>query len=175
VTLATERLLIRPVAVDDWRAIQAIWADESLSPLARYDRPNDLSDDAVRPRVARWSQLGQGPDHYFFAVCLRDAVIGYVAFNRRGEDAFETGYCFHSAFHGRGYAREALGALIGFMRGRGARVITAGTALENRPSAALLAALGFTMTGTERVSFYKDADGRDIFFDGGLFELPLAP
>ena len=39
------------------------------------------------------------------------------------------------------------------------------------PSVSLLHALGFRQTGTEAVSFYQDADGNDIVFDGGIFEL----
>ena len=35
----------------------------------------------------------------------------------------------------------------------------------------LLNSLGFKQIGEEKVSFYKDEDGNDIYFDGGLFEL----
>ena len=33
--------------------------------------------------------------------------------------------------------------------------------------------LGFKLIGKEKVSFHKDADGNDIVFDGGVFELNL--
>ena len=33
--------------------------------------------------------------------------------------------------------------------------------------------MGFELIGTERVSFYKDADGNDIVFEGGVFERTL--
>ena len=35
----------------------------------------------------------------------------------------------------------------------------------------LLIALGFRLVGTEKVSFYRDAQGQDIVFDGGIFTL----
>ena len=41
------------------------------------------------------------------------------------------------------------------------------------PSVSLLKSLGFELIETEKVSFYKDADGNDIVFDGGVFELML--
>ena len=50
---------------------------------------------------------------------------------------------------------------------------TAGTALDNRPSVALLSSLGFTQTATESVSFYQDSAGNPIVFTGGVFEKPL--
>ncbi len=105
----------------------------------------------------------------FFAICLHDAVIGYSAFNKRS-DAYEIGYCFHSSFHGKGYAKESHLALFEYLQKIGITKFTAGTALENKPSVSLLHALGFRQTKTEKVSFYKDDQGNDIVFDGGIFE-----
>ena len=59
------------------------------------------------------------------------------------------------------------------MKERGVSQIEAGTALNNRPSVRLLRALGFRQTGTEQVSFYRDAEGNDIVFEGGVFERTL--
>ena len=44
------------------------------------------------------------------------------------------------------------------------------TILENTPSVALLSRLGFQLTATEQVSFYKDQKGQAIVFQGGIFE-----
>ena len=41
----------------------------------------------------------------------------------------------------------------------------------NLPSVKLLKSLGFELVDTEKVSFYKDDEGNDIIFDGGIFEL----
>ena len=59
------------------------------------------------------------------------------------------------------------------MKDKGVVNITAGTALNNTPSVRLLTSLGFRQTGTEKVSFYRDADGSDITFTGGNYELLL--
>ena len=170
--IRTERLTIRRVRAGDWKAIQAIWADEAASPYAQYDRPNDLEDAAVSRRIAKWASCAGGWEHLFYAVCLDDTVIGYAAFNQR-EDGYELGYCFHSAYHGKGYAGESLSALIGMLKARGVSCISAGTALKNTPSVRLLLSLGFRQTGTERVSFYRDAEGKAIVFEGGVYKLPL--
>ena len=73
----------------------------------------------------------------------------------------------------RAIAKESHVALIDYMREFGIKRPTAGTALNNTPSVALLKSLGFELIETEKVSFYKDADGKDIVFDGGVFELLL--
>jgi len=100
-------------------------------------------------------------------------VIGYATFHIR-EDGYELGYCFHSAYHGKGYAKESLTALFDYLGTLGITKFTAGTAIQNIPSVSLLKSLGFQLIGTEDVSFYQDAQGNDIVFEGGIFKLNTA-
>ena len=97
-------------------------------------------------------------------------MIGYIAFNIR-ENGYEIGYCFHSAYHGKGYAKESMLTLFNYLRTLGITKFSAGTALNNTPSVKLLTSLGFKLIEQEKVSFYKDAEGNDIVFDGGIFEM----
>lgn len=167
---ASEALTFRRVTADDWESIKEIWDDQKRSVYACFDKPNDTAPEAVRKRIAAWASYADSVEHLFFAVCLDGHLIGYVAFNRRS-NGYETGYCFHSRNHGKGYAKKSLTALMHVIHDiyPGA-VITAGTALENTPSVRLLLSLGFRQVGTEQVSFYKDSHGNSIYFDGGLFE-----
>lgn len=168
--IETPRLTIRRIVESDWLAAQNIWADFSHSAYAQYDTPHPTDDEAVQKRIARWAQFAESAEHMFFAVCLEGDMIGYIAFNVR-ENGHEIGYCFHSSAHGKGYAKEAHLALFERLRVLGFTRFTAGTALANLPSVRLLESLGFAQTGEEKVSFYKDENGNDIFFDGGIFEL----
>ena len=170
--IETKRLSIRRVVAGDWRAIQAIWIDAAQSVYAQYDRPNDLDDLSVRRRMEEWASCMDSEEHRFYAVCLRNAVIGYAVFHQR-ENGYELGYCFHSAYHGKGYAKESISAILKEMKERGVARISAGTALKNTPSVRLLMSLGFRQIGTETVSFYKDDQGNDIPFEGGIYELIL--
>lgn len=104
----------------------------------------------------------------FFSVCLGEEMIGYADFHKTA-DGYELGYCFDSAYHGQGYANESLSALMDQLSdGRRTR-FTAGTALKNVPSVRLLESLGFEKVGEEQVSFYKDKNGGNIYFTGGIF------
>ena len=111
-------------------------------------------------------------EHIFYAVCLQETIIGYLALHQT-EDGYELGYCFHSDYHGKGYAKESISAVLANLKKNGEARITAGTALQNTPSVSLLLSLGFRQIETEKVSFYKDTEGNDIVFDGGIFELIL--
>jgi len=170
--IETTRLSIRRLAESDWQAAQKIWADFSRSAYAQYDTPHPTDDEAVRARIARGARWAESTEHMFFAVCLEEEMIGYISFNAR-ERGHEIGYCFHSSAHGKGYAKEAHLALFEHLRAQGFTHFIVRTALANLPSVRLLASLGFTLTDTEKVSFYRDAEGNDIFFDGGIFELDI--
>lgn len=170
--IKTERLQIRYITESDWQSVKEIWEDFNLSEYAQYDMPNNTDDAEVRARISGWAKASIDMEHMFFAVCLRDKLIGYIVFNIR-ENGYEIGYCFHSAYHGKGYAKESHKALIAYFRSLGITRFTAGTALNNLPSVNLLYSLGFRLIGEEKVSFYQDEDGNDIVFDGGIFELIL--
>ena len=136
-----------------------------------YDYPFPTEEEELKEVTARLaaSQL-------FYGVFLHDkpqTMIGYVCFHYKNEN-FELGYCFHSDYHGCGYAKEACRAAIWYIRRKYiVKGISAGTAMKNKPSVNLLLSLGFLLEGTEPVSFYKDENGEDIYFEGGNFRLPL--
>ena len=168
--LQTQRLTIRHVVADDWKSIRDIWVDFNSFKYAQYDTPHITEDANVQARIARWASFNSGTEHMFFAICLDETVIGYVAFNIR-ETGHEIGYCFHSAYHGKGYAKESMLALFDYLQTLGITKFSAGTGLKNTPSVKLLASLGFQLIEQEKVSFYKDVNGNDIVFDGGIFEM----
>ena len=171
--LKTERLTIRRIMTGDWESIQRIWNDQKKSVYACYDKPNDTRSEAVRKRVAKWASFEMSMEHMFYSVCLDDITIGYITLNQRS-DGYEIGYCFLSTYQGNGYAKESISELItAIQKLQSSIVITARTALKNIPSVKLLQSLGFKIIGTEKVSFYQDDEGKDIYFEGGIFELTI--
>ncbi len=167
--IKTERLTVRCIRNDDWKTVQRIWLDELESPFGKYDNPKNIDDASVMEAVGQWS-LADGTAHLCFAVCLNGEMIGYVCFHSR-EDGYEMSYGFLAAFQGKGYARESISELVAYARFLGAARIGVGTALDNTPSVNLMKALGFELVHTEKISFYKDTDGNDIFFTMGVFML----
>lgn len=169
--ITNEGLTFRRIVAQDWKDIKEIWDNQKCSIYARFDKPNNTDPDIVRKRIEKWASYANSMEHMFFAVCLDESLIGYVAFNRR-DGGYETGYCFHSKYHGNGYAKKSMNAMIHAIHDmQPDAVITAGTAIDNIPSTRLLQSLGFHQIGIERVSFYKDNEGNAIYFDGGIFEL----
>lgn len=159
--LQTKRTYIRSLRETDWPALQKIWLNLEASPYAAYDAPLPTDADGSKALTKQFADSG-----LFFAVCLSDQIIGYVGFHM-ADGRYNLGYCFSSAYHGKGYAYESVKALIGhLMREDPKAEFTAGTALANTPSCSLLKKLGFICLSTETVSF----DGRAPF-QGGNFIL----
>lgn len=163
--LTSDRLVIRPFLAEDWPQLQRIARDFSAGPYALYDHALPADDEGIRQAAAYFAGSGG-----YYSVCLADGVmIGYARLALLQGEA-ELGYCFHSEYHGRGYAFEACSALMEYIRTEEEVFsFAAGTALDNTPSCRLLARLGFELVETAEVSFHKDADGRDIPFEAGLF------
>ena len=166
--LKTKRLDIRYINEDDWKSLIDIWDDFSHSEFAKYDVPHSETEDEVREKVKLWAQASPNREHIFFAICLEDKLIGYADFHK-DKTGYECGYCFHSAYHGNGYAKESIVALMEWLSQNKKMCFTAKTALKNIPSVKLLESIGFTKIGEERTSFYKDHNGEDICFIGGIF------
>lgn len=128
--------------------------------------PLPIEDDKIKSLCEQFSASG-----LWFAVRLADQMIGYICFHQSG-NTYDLGFCFHSDYHGKGFAFEACSALMEHMaKERNVTAFTAGTALKNTPSCKLLGKLGFTLKSTETLSFHKDENGNDITFEGGNFIL----
>ena len=168
--IKTERLTIRHIVEDDWQSIKAIRDNFALSFYSQYDVLISTEESDMKIRIAKWANANKGIEHMFFAICLDNIVIGYIAFNIREKD-YEISYCFRSDYYGKGYARESHEALFEQLRKMNITQFVARTALKNLPSVKLLETLGFELVGTEKISFYKDENGKDIIFDGGIFVL----
>ena len=199
--IQTSRLTIRPIHRQDWRAIKIIRKDFEATPYRWYDAPFEGSDAELERRIGMWEVFSDGREHFFMGVCLGKELIGYFTFHkrespmevsplmeesslaagmRREEESpgkiascLEMGYAFRTAYQGQGFAREALTAIKAFFYGKGVRWLVAGTALHNDPSVRFLYGCSFSLVGLEKVSFYQDAYGEDIFFDGGVFACEL--
>ena len=175
IMITTKRLTIRPIEENDWTAIKEIWDDFKNTEFVIYDNDKDTSPESLQPRIAKWAEATRkGNEHMFFATCLKGETIGFTSVNIVAPSEYEIGYGYTRKSQGHGFAKEALIAILDDMKEFGVTKIHAGTALKNTPSVALLKSLGFELTSTEQISFFKDDAGNDIYFEGGNFTKNLA-
>lgn len=115
--LFTERLTLRPVVIEDFDDLVALWADE------RFTRPiagrGALSGEEVWFRLLRdlghWQALGLGNWSIRLNTGAYVGSVGVLDYRRESEhrmDAPELGWGVAPAYQGQGLAREALDAAL---------------------------------------------------------------
>lgn len=146
--IRTERLLLRPITADDAAAMHAYKSDEES---VRYVPYGPLERADVEERIATtWSNTVFAREGDAVCLAVEDRASGalsgdVVLFWRSERDRTgEIGYIFDPRFAGRGYAAEAVGALLelGFER-LGLHRIAARIDERNTASARVVERLGF--------------------------------
>jgi RimJ/RimL family protein N-acetyltransferase len=150
-TLDAERLALEPLRVDHAEEMAPLLADARLYAFTG-GRPPSLDD--LRRRYARQA-AGRSPDGV-------ERWLNWIA--RRREDGLAVGFVQASVsadpepvtavlawvvgvgFQGRGYAREAAGAVVGWLRRAGVRRFVAYIHPEHGASMAVARALGLAPT-----------------------------
>ena len=145
----TARLLLRGHRPDDFDACAAMWADPAVT---RFTGGRPFTPEESWARLLRFHGHWEWFGHGFWAIEDRasgDFVghLGFADFRRAVEPPVtlpEAGWSLAGAFHGRGYASEALTAALAWAD---ANLDAAGTACiidpDNKPSIRVAAKCGF--------------------------------
>lgn len=142
--LETPRLLLRQLSEADAPHIVRLFRGDWGAVRHTGRMPWPVEERAVRS----WLRLHIGPHAHSFLVLRRQdrAVIGMAGFGGDGATA-ELGYGFGRLHWNRGYATEAVGALLGRARRVAVGVLDAYAFPENPASARVLAKAGFEYRG----------------------------
>jgi RimJ/RimL family protein N-acetyltransferase len=177
--IITERLRLREFVIDDWQAVQAYHTDPLYQ---RYYPERSLSDATERAFVLSFieQQDTQPRINYQFAIELPEngnlignAGIRLRSLGKREPDAYQAdiGYELDPGYWGKGYASEAVRAVIkfGFATLRVHR-IWAYCLAENRASAHVLEKVGMRLEGHLREDEYFKGRWWDTLIYGMLEE-----
>ncbi len=143
--IASERLLLRPLQDGDAEPLRAMTDDAEILAAIPFLPDRFTAADARQLIGAR-----AGGRECFIGVRRRtdDGLVGVIGAHLRGEEELEIGYWIGSADQGRGYATEAVAALLpALRRACPGRTIVAECLPENRVSWRVLEKLGFRATG----------------------------
>lgn len=171
-TLATERLVLRALTLDDVDAVFDIFHDPTVT---RYfgQLPMRSRDEAVQ-RVAGIHAAFAAHSGVRWAIALRDggALLGSCGFWRiepRHARA-ELGYELAPAWWGQGIIPEALGAVLAFgFTTLGLHSVEAQIHPANRQSRRVLEKLGFVQEGYFHQNYYDPVEAG--FTDTAVFSL----
>ncbi|MFF8840747.1 GNAT family N-acetyltransferase [Streptomyces sp. NPDC015130] len=150
--LATDRLLLRPVRRGDLAAVTRLWTD----PEVRHHLGGPVTEPVIRIRQSR---IVGAPGCHAVVRAEDGVVLGLVTVEpgaRNGET--EVSYQFLPEHWGNGYAREAVGAVVGRVL-EDAPSVVALTQEANHRSRRLLEALGL-----EHVESFVEWDAHQVLY-----------
>jgi len=170
-TLSTDRLVLRPFAESDGEDIYVLHTDARV--LRYWDSPPW----ADRSRIERFFATTRRMEEEGTGVRLaidraEDGVfLGWCTLTNWNPDyrSASLGYCFGEAAWGRGYATEAVRALLGWAYDAlDLNRVQAEADTRNIASARVLEKLGFVREGTLREDCVVDGDVSDSWVYGLL-------
>ena len=177
--LITERLLLRELRPSDAAAVAAGAGDRRVAQFlieVPSPYPVALARRWIAGRIAWW-ELGRGVTLAIARRDATDALVGTVSLRRHVRDRrAELGYWLAAPAWGRGYATEAVTAIVdlGFRQLALARIY-AQVIVGNDASVRVLAKLGMVNEGTKRRHIRKGRRLHDVVFYGLLREEWRAP
>jgi RimJ/RimL family protein N-acetyltransferase len=149
-TLETERLALRPLAVEDAPHFVRLFEDDWEAVKQTGRMPYPVTEAAMRDWIA---QHEAGSSRTFLMIRREDqAAIGGVGFGGASE-IHELGYALGRSYWGQGYATEGVLAMIEHARSLGVRALEAYTFVENPASARVLGKAGFADLGVARRNY----------------------
>jgi RimJ/RimL family protein N-acetyltransferase len=145
VTIATERLLLRPFRRSDTQVFTRLAGDWSVASMTS-DIPHPLTEAQARA----WLRPGRGEVR--FAIEVNGELVGGAGYYRRRSGTAELGFWLGQSWWGRGYATEATKAVLkhGFEVSR-LPGFTSSHFVDNGASANVLRKLGFQAVGRCRI------------------------
>lgn len=169
--ITTERLVLRRFRPDDAAVLAAYRSVPEIARYQSWDAPYSLE----RARIAVESMAYADPAQpgwfqYAIEVAGGRELIGDVGvgLNDNRMQA-EIGFTLAPAYHGRGYASEAVRAVLGHLfRVQGLHKVSAECDARNLPSARLLRRVGFVQEGALRQHTWIKGEWTDDLLYGLL-------
>ena len=154
-TIATERLIIRPVAGSDTEDIHKYAGDKEINMMLFL--PNDTVEQTVefvRNAVREWAN--EEPSIREYVMLYNDRIIGGIDLETLDESTYEIGWVVSKEYRNNGFVTEAGNALIGYAFDvLSAKKVIAHCDIRNSASEKVMKKLGMKLTDNSGTRFYE--------------------
>ncbi len=161
----TERLVIKPLTAEDEKAISKLFTDNIVKKT--YILPDFKDPEHLSRYFMRILEISNSKEHYLYGVYLKDSMelVGMINDTEiDGNESIELGYAYLPEHFGKGYATEALGGMINYLKGLGFRRVNAGAFEENPASMRVMEKCGMTRTGMTGSLQYRGVEHKVIYY-----------
>lgn len=144
--IKTERLILKPYSEQDIDTFIDLLTNPEIT--STFMVPELESRSRAEELVRKLIVFSQPDDtrHLEYGIYLNGKMIGFVNDCEIEDDEIEIGYVIHPQYQGRGYATEAVHAVIAELREMGFRKVTAGYFSENTASLRVMEKCGMQKT-----------------------------
>ncbi|MBQ9228486.1 MAG: GNAT family N-acetyltransferase [Eubacterium sp.] len=159
VTLHTARLTLRKIRLSDYFVMRRWYCNPALGRYSQKNSVNTRGDciDFILRRVYNY-YFKRRLNYYAWAIVLDGKMIGFVVLNGGEKDLYAIYYMLSEAHQRQGYVKEAVTAVLAYMKTQRCRAIFGNCDSNNLASASILEATGFR--------FYKKVDNYYHYPDG---------
>ena len=166
-TIDTGRLLLRPFTREDYDDLYEFLSQRRDDPFEAY--PGITRKNGTEHLAYRLNS----PEFYAMELKETGSVIGNIYWGNRDFSAREVGFIVNKNFQRRGFAREAVLALLEQAFKEGVHRVYAECDPRNKYSWRLLEACGFRREATLRqnVWFHRDKNGDPIWQDNCVYAM----
>ena len=160
-TIQTERLTLRPLALRDLKTTFAYASDPEHTQYMLHLPVHKKRQTKLWLKYVQKQWKVKPPERYEFAVLLDGRHIGAVGLGIKDEarQSGEMGWIIDQAYQGRGYVTEAARAVLGFARDElGLKHVYARCDYRNVASTRIMEKLGMALEDDTRTRRYNDSD-----------------
>jgi ribosomal-protein-alanine N-acetyltransferase len=166
--LETERLILQPITVHHTRELVELFSDPKLHEFVPFEVPTF---EEQEQRCARWSR-GRSPDgsEIWLNWAARDRMsgklMGHFQAGIKQDSEASIGYVMAREFHGKGFATEAMQAVLNCLRDQyKVKKVKAWSDTRNKASHKLAERLGMTIIETiKNADFFKGSISDEFVF-----------
>lgn len=145
--IKTRRLSIKPYALEDADGLIALLIHPEITKTFMVPEFESIEQtESLAKKLIAFSRE-EDTRHLDCGIYLDGKIIGFVNDCGIEGEEIEIGYVIHPDYQGRGYATEAVQAILGELREMGFRKVTAGYFEENAASRRVMEKCGMQPTG----------------------------
>lgn len=160
--LHTKRLTLHPFEDTDQEAMIRLLMNETIKET--YMIPDFSSKEEAISMFQMLKEQSNSNHHNHLGIYLQDELIGFFNDTDVQQHSIELGYVIHPDHHNRGYASEALHALIDDLFHKGFQEILAGAFIENIASQKVMERCGMKKMDHQETIEYHGAQHICVYY-----------
>lgn len=164
-SIQTERLTLKPYSGQDVEPLVNLITNREIAKTFMVpDFETAEQAVALANKLISFSQV-DGTQHLEYGIYLDGRLIGFINDCGIEENEIEIGYVIHPDHQGKGYATEAVKAVIGELREMGFRKITAGFFTENTASRRVMEKCGMKPSDFSEDEEYRGVLHKCLYYE----------